>query len=400
MQKRILFLGGTYFQIPPLRYSKEQGHYVITCDYLPDNPGHAYADEYHNVNATDCEAVLQLAIELNVDAVIAYASDPCAPTAAYVAEKLGLPGNPYESVRILQRKDLFRTFLKKNGYNVPESEGFTDIHPAEVFANRLLKKKAIIVKPSDSSGSKGVTKVSSSEEFRDAFETAMQFSRLGRIVVEEYIKKSTYEMDGDAFVYEGQLAFSCFGNQHNDLHGNPYVPVGISFPYVQEERLQKEVRATIQSILERLNMRVGALNIEYLTNESGDVYILEIGPRNGGNLIPEVIKYSTGVDLIKYTVDAALGMDCSNLKQRTPVGFFSSYIMHAVKAGIIDRFEYSDEIKQCIVEETRWCREGDEAKAFNGSNCTLGTQILEFDSQDQMLRIMNNMHEHQRIVVC
>ena len=108
MQKRILFLGGSKFQIPPIVYAKEQGHYVITCDYLPDNPGHAFADEYHNVSTTDQEAVLELAEILKVDGIVAYASDPAAPTQAYVCNKLGLPSNPYDSVEILARKDYFR----------------------------------------------------------------------------------------------------------------------------------------------------------------------------------------------------------------------------------------------------------------------------------------------------
>ena len=100
MQKRILFLGGSAFQIPPIKYTKEQGHYVITCDYLPDNPGHEYADEYYNISTTDKEAILDLAKKLNFDGIVAYASDPAAPTQAYVGNKLGLPSNPYESVLV------------------------------------------------------------------------------------------------------------------------------------------------------------------------------------------------------------------------------------------------------------------------------------------------------------
>lgn len=80
MQKKILFLGGSLFQIPPIKYAKEQGHYVITCDYLPDNPGHKFAHEFHNVSTTDKDAILKLAKELKVDGIVAYASDPAAPT--------------------------------------------------------------------------------------------------------------------------------------------------------------------------------------------------------------------------------------------------------------------------------------------------------------------------------
>ena len=131
MSKKILFLGAAPTQIPPLEYARAQGHHVITCDYLPENPGHKLAHEQYNVSTTDKEAVLDLAQRLQIDAIVAYASDPAAPTAAYVAEKMGLPGNPYQSVLTLARKDLFRAFLKENGFNVPRSQSFYDREQAQ-----------------------------------------------------------------------------------------------------------------------------------------------------------------------------------------------------------------------------------------------------------------------------
>ena len=97
-------LGGSLYQVYAIKEAVRLGYYVITCDYLPSNPGHKYAHEYHNVSTTDKDAVLELARKLQVDGIVAYASDPAAPTAAYVCEKLGLPTSPYESVEILSKK--------------------------------------------------------------------------------------------------------------------------------------------------------------------------------------------------------------------------------------------------------------------------------------------------------
>ena len=97
MQKKILFLGAAPTQIPPLRYALTQGHHVVTCDNLPTNLGHLLSHQSFEVSTTDKEAVLRLAEHLNIDGIVAYASDPSAPTAAYVAEKMGLPGNPYQA---------------------------------------------------------------------------------------------------------------------------------------------------------------------------------------------------------------------------------------------------------------------------------------------------------------
>lgn len=109
--KKLLLLGGSRFLLPVIREAKALGCYTITCDYLPDNIAHRYSDEYHNVSITDLEATLKLAKDLEVDGVMSFACDPGVVTAAYVAEKLGLPNvGPYESVAILQDKGRFRAF--------------------------------------------------------------------------------------------------------------------------------------------------------------------------------------------------------------------------------------------------------------------------------------------------
>lgn len=392
-----MFLGGTYFQIPPLKYAKEQGHHVITCDYLPDNPGHKYADEYHNVSTTDMHAVLKLAEQLKIDGIVAYASDPSAPTAAFVAEKMGLPGNPFKSVLTLARKDLYRKFLADNGFHTPRSKGFFAIHDAIADLDSYIFP--IVVKPVDSCGSKGVTVIQSADDLAAAYGLALEYSRADGVLLEEYVEKDGYQVAGDGFIVDGKLAFRCFANEHFDYSCNGLVPIGESFPYVGGLDVQQKIHDEVQRVLDLLNMQIGALNFDVRIDPKGNVQLMEIGPRNGGNLIPEVTKCITGVDMIKYTVDIALGMDCSALKMTPPNGYYASYIMHALKDGVVDRFEYSDEIKDCIVEEVRWCKEGDSVMAFKGSNCTLGTQILKFESQDQMLRLMDNMNDSQRIVL-
>ena len=387
-------LGGSHFQVPAIKYAKNAGYHVITADYLPDNPGHKYADEYYNVSTIDEKKVLELAEKLKIDGIVSYASDPGAPAAAYVAEKLSLPGNPYESVKILQRKDLFRVFLKNNNFLVPETASFRNLNEAKEFAVARLSHKTIIVKPADSSGSKGVTKLLTTDDFDNSFKNAMNYSIAKIVVVEDFIEKTIYEMDGDGFVWQGKLAFRCFGNQHNDIECNPYVPMGISFPYIQEKKIQQKAHDIIESILTKLHMRVGGLNIEYLTGNCGDIYILEIGPRSGGNLIPEVIKLSTGVDLIAYSIDGAMGKDCSDLRMVETDGFYSSYILHAKKDGKVKSINIDAEIKQKIVQQNIITKTGDDVKKFDGSNNTLGTFILKFENQEEMIYYLDRMTDY------
>ena len=157
-------LGGSIYQTYAIKAAREMGYYVITCDYLPDNPGHQYAHEYHNVSTTDKKAVLELARKLKVDGVVAYASDPAAPTAAYVCEKLGLPTSPYKSVEILSKKHLFRQYLAEHGFNVPKAKSYKTLGEAEADIDNF--RLPVMVKPVDSSGSKGINKLTEKSQLK------------------------------------------------------------------------------------------------------------------------------------------------------------------------------------------------------------------------------------------
>ncbi len=391
MTKRILFLGGAPSQIPPIEYAKSQGFYVITCDYLPSNPGHLLADEYHNVSTTDKEAVLVLAKELEIDGIVAYASDPAAPTAAYVAEKLGLPGNPYESVLTLARKDLFRKFLKDHNFNVPKSESFYDLENAEHWISQI--KFPLFIKPVDSSGSKGVTEIIGISQLKAAFNYALQFSREKKVVIEEKIVKQGYQVAGDGFVVDGKLVFKSWADEHFDKLCNGLVPIGQTFPTSHDDELLKKAYSETQRLLNLLNMKMGALNFDFMFSEDGEFYFLELGPRNGGCLIPEVIRYATGVDLIKATVDSALGFDCSDLIQADVKGFWSSYMIHSLRDGVFEKLDCSNRVKSMIREQTLYVSKGDVVNQYSGSNDTLGMMILEYPNMAMMLDMIDNM-EH------
>ena len=129
--KKILLLGGSTQQIPAIEYANGQGYYTILCDYLADNPGQDYAKKFYCVSTTDKDAILEVAKNEKVDGVVAYASDPAAPTATYVSEKLGLPTNPYKSVEILAFKDKFREYLRENNFNRPKAKGFSSLENAK-----------------------------------------------------------------------------------------------------------------------------------------------------------------------------------------------------------------------------------------------------------------------------
>lgn len=399
--KKVLLLGGSHFQVPAVKTAKRLGYYTITCDYCPNNPGHQYADEYYNISTTDKEAVLELAKKLNIDGIVCYASDPAAPIAAYVAEMLGLPTSPYKSVDILSNKDKFRAFLVENNFNTPKARGYAYEDLDRLLAEISEFHLPVMIKPVDSSGSKGVSRIDSPDNLLTAINDAMGYSRCKRFIVEEYQEKYGYQIAGDGFSVDGELRFRCFANEHFDASGiNPYVPVGESWPYVMPARVHEKVHMEIQRLLDLLGMGTQAYNFDIRIDKDENVYLMEVGPRNGGNLIAQVIQYATGVDMVEYTIKAAIGEDCSGLRMAEPKGYWSNYMIHSQNAGILRKVWIDEDfMRNNIVEYEMMFQPGDTIDAFTGSNGTLGTMILKFDSQAEMLEKMDYMKKWVKVIV-
>jgi biotin carboxylase len=393
--KRILFLGGAYAQIPIILEAKRRGWYVITCDYLPENPGHKYADEYHNVSTTDREKVLELARDLHLDYVVAYASDPAAPVAAYVSEQLGLPGNSYDSIRVLSEKDLFRKFLLDNGFNAPRSVSVTANRDPLTLTENL--NFPVIVKPTDSSGSKGVSKVISENDLQKAVEYASFFSRNKRIIIEEFVVGSGKQLHGDGFVFDGNLVFTYLGDHHYDTKVNPFVPFSTTWPSERDEKTIQTVEKVVASVVKMSGFKNGGINIEARIAENGDVYIMEIGPRSGGNFVPQVIRYATGFDMVSATLDAL------NIKQMPSIEYHNGaaayYVVHSLKDGVLNHVEINDEVKQYVKEYHQYVQPGESVKSFQGANAAIGVILLAFPSVDIMNDCMAAMDKYVKLII-
>lgn len=397
--KKILLLGGSAQQVIAIQTAKKLGYYTVLCDYLSDNPGQYVADKFYCVSTTDFAAVLDVAKKESVEGVLAYASDPAAPTAAYVAEALGLPTNPYKSVDILCNKDKFRAFLSENGFNTPLACGYNSVNDAIRHIDKF--RMPVIIKPVDSSGSKGVGKVETLDELEEKLTYALSYSRCGRIIVEEYVEKYGYQVAGDGLSIEGKLVFRCFANDHfNPKCVNPFVPIAASFPYNMPTQIHDKIHNEIQRLLSLLDMKTCTYNFDIRIDKNYNVYLMEIAPRDGGNYIPQIIKYATGVDLVECSVKAAMGQKIDDVSIKTTDGFWSYFAVHSLKDGILDKVKFRDDvIKNNIVENHLIKKSGDPIKAFTGANTTLGCLIMKFDSMNQMLDMLDNSETWVEVVL-
>ena len=396
---KILLLGGSAQQITAINTAKRLGYYTVLCDYLPDNPGQHYADRFYQTSTTDKEAVLEIARQEGIRGILAYASDPAAPTAAYVAEKMALPGNPFESVEILCNKDRFRSFLNDHGFYTPKAQGFSSVDDA--VAAMPYYKYPVIVKPVDSSGSKGVSRIDNMTEAREKCSNAMSFSRAGRIIVEEFVEKFGYQVAGDGLSIEGKLVFRCFANDHFDTKcENPFVPISASFPYNMPAAVHQKIHEEVQRLLTLLRMGTCTYNFDIRVDKDYNVYLMEVAPRDGGNYIPDIIRYSTGVDLVECSVKAAMGCPIAMNGFGLQQGFWAYYAVHSYKDGILERIEIKPEVaEKNIVENHIIKTAGDRIYSFTGANTTLGILLMKFDSMEQMLHMMDHSEEWIKIIL-
>ena len=344
--KKILLLGGSAQQTVAIRAAKKLGYFTIVCDYLPDNPGQYIADRFYGASTTDVEAIYEIARKEGVDGILAYASDPAALPAAIVAERLGLPTNPAKSVEILGLKHPWRQFLQKNGFACPKVYTFHPNTPiSEIQDHSDHFSFPLVVKPTDSSGSKGVTMLNNWSGLEDAVRRADSFSRNKILLIEEYIQRGFPSIiGGDIFVWNGAIV----------LYG-----------------------------------------------EMDKVHFLELGPRAGGNMIPIQLSDIWGIDLVRANVQAAMGETPEFIGTRLKAlpGCHMHYVLHSYEAGRFQNIDIDDSIRRFVYREVIYKKEGDTVEVFDGAGKALGILFLHFDTPEEMEHFCKNHNSLINIVL-
>ena len=398
-QKKLMLLGGIRYLLPVIKAAHEQGYYVITADYIPDNIAHKYSDEYVNVSIIDKEAVLKVAQEKQIDGIMSFGVDPGVVAASYVQNKMGLPSfGPFESVEILQNKDKFRAFLTENGFNVPWAFSFSE--KDEAWQARTKFTYPLIVKPTDSAGSKGCTRVDSEENLMSAIEYAFKYTIGGHIIIEEFLEKKGCSSDTDSYAQDGKLKFVSFSAQRFDAKAtNPYAPAAYSWPSTftmeEEEYLTKE----IQRLITLLGMKTSVFNIETRVSPNNKPYIMELTPRGGGNRLCEMLRYATGVDMITAITRVMVGDEPDIIEQKPYNGHWAEVILHAEEDGEFVELQIDSALPAEIIEEDVWVKAGDYVHGFEAANDAIGTLVLRFNSEEDLEKVISNQSSWLKVIV-
>lgn len=398
-KKRLMLLGGIRYLLPVIKTAQKMGYYVITADYLPGNIAHRFSDEYVNVSIVDKEAVLKVAKEKRIDGIMSFGVDPGVVSASYVQEQMGLPSfGPFESVCILQNKDRFRAFLTDNGFNVPKAKGYATMEDA--LSDLSWYKYPMIVKPTDSAGSKGVTRIDNVSQLKSALEIAFRNSISGHVIVEEFIEKQGCSSDTDCMSVDGKLVFVSFNAQRFDQDAtNPYTPAAYTWPSTFTKEQEAYLTKEIERLITLLGLKTCVYNVETRIGIDDKPYIMELSPRGGGNRLCEMLRYSAGVDLIAPITRYCVGDTIPGIEQKPVKDYWAEVIVHAEKDGVFDHLTIEKSFRAVVVEEDLWVKKGDEVHSFGGANDAIGTLVLKFENEIDMVNAMENVSSWLKVVV-
>ena len=396
--KSILLLGGSRHQVPAIECAKRLGYRTVLCDYLPDNPGQYVADVFYQESTTDWDLMLSIASKEAVSGVLAFGTDVAASTAAYVCENLGLPTNPLKSVEILSEKHLFRDYLEQVGLpcprhvSLPANSSVADV--VELFSSKEMRLP-VVLKPTDSSGSKGVTVLSELEHETAsvALKSARGFSRNHILELEEYIKPGFPRViGGDVFVVDGQVKFWGLMSCLRDKAMGGLVPVGERWPSGLRIEQLEAVKNQIQTLVSSLDMTFGEMNVEVIVGDNDVPYFLELAARAGGNMIPNQLSDISGIDLIEANVRFAMGESMNvDFDGISAQGCYSTYMLHAQKSGILRGVQFDPELNQHVYRVELYIQEGSHVCSFENASKAIGVVFMRFDSESQMEEILERI---------
>lgn len=300
MQK-LAIIGGSYLQLPLVRKAKELGIETHCFAWADGAVCKNEADFFYPISITEKETILEICKNIKIDGVTTIASDLAVLTVTYIASEMNLVSNPVEYAEITTNKFKMReNFLK---YSIP-SPKFTEVDVSGAYDINDFNYP-LIVKPTDRSGSRGVEKVDSPDMLKSAIHRALKESFSKTAIIEEFIEGK--EISVESISYKGRHYILQITDKVTT--GAPYfVELEHHQPSSLPQQTQEKVRKIVLKALDSLHIQFGASHSELKVTESGDIKVIEIGARMGGDFIgSHLVQLSTGYDFLKAVIMVALG---------------------------------------------------------------------------------------------
>lgn len=334
---RILVIGAAAYQVPAIKRVQELGHEAYCVDYKEGQPGFAYATGYRVIDVKDKDRCLKYAKELKADGVISWGSTLTLPTVSYICERMGLPCLPYDTACISTSKYQIRKRLTDCGLN-----SYGDVFELCSWeeAEQRSFQVPFVVKPSDGSGSKGVSIVKNQSDIKSAIQFAFDGARDNHIYVEPFIEGVEYSVE--AYAANGKV--SVYSIVKTDFEWGKSFPLYKQTTYLGiSTDTERSIALEVEKAVAALGLNFGPINFDIIiSNKDGKPYIIDVGIRNGQNLIAShIVPYSRGVDELDNSINFCLGIHVDITP--TKKDYISSRLL-IYSPGIIDEIKKYEEL--------------------------------------------------------
>ncbi len=311
MKKTVMIIGGGLLQVPAIQEAKKMGMQVIVTDYNPNAQGMRYADIPIVMSTRDIEGSVRVARAQNditpISAVLTVGTD-ASMTVSAVANALCLPGIKFEDAEAATNKIKMRTRFREHGVPSPAFYPVWSLSDAKKACEEL--GLPVVLKPSDNMGARGVMRIDNKNQLGDAFTSAKNASPSGELIMEEYMEGP--ELSIDAVIYNDEITIT--GVADRIIEYPPYfVETGHTMPSHLDPRLQQQGIEIMKQGIRALGITIGCAKGDIKITPGGAM-MGELAARlSGGFMSAYTYPYATGVNLIRASIEVALGQEPSNL---------------------------------------------------------------------------------------
>lgn len=309
--KKIVIIGANDFQNQLILKAKEMGFETHVFAWQDGSIGERTADHFYPVSIVEIDQILETCRKIKPDAIATIASDLANITVSKVAAGLGLPGNSPECIEISTNKYAMRTAFLKAGIPTPR------FYKVDCVRDELYEMKLpVIVKPTDRSGSRAITKITDYQQLAQAIKEAAEQSFEHQAIVEEYIEGDEYSYE--TISYRGKHTNLAVTKKYTT--GAPhFIETGHCEPSGLDEEMLNKVQKVMNAALDALQITDGASHGEFKITPEGEVRIIEIGSRMGGDCIgSDLVPLSTGYDFVEMVIDVACGKEPKLVRKTEP----------------------------------------------------------------------------------
>lgn len=299
----IAIIGASYLQLPLIKKAKEMGYTTHVFAWAANDVGEEAADFFYPISITEVDAITEKCREIGICGICSIATDIGNYTVNYVANKLGLPGNTMQCTQMTTNKHLMRQAFERCGDPSPKSvmvDCTTDL-------STLHFEYPIIVKPTDRSGSRGIFKLESPKGIENAVKTAVNAGFEKKALIEEFAEGQEYSVEGITFKGVHHILAMTLKYTTGAPH---FIETGHLEPAPVSLELFEKVKGVVVHALDTLEIKNSASHSEIKIDDKGNIKIIEIGSRMGGDAIgSDLVFYSTGIDFVKAVIDVACGRE-------------------------------------------------------------------------------------------